>query len=135
MARIRVRSLVLERVQTRVLFAEPAVVDAVPGHPQVVEVDAQALVAFELRTHRVQTFLFRGPGSVRIPGVDVPVHLIVHAANAGESRRLMQTLQWLALHHGPPGRLAEGVWLRIAALLNQDRFGARQLRSVLAAQA
>jgi len=89
------------------------------------------LVLYQLRTRRLQTFLFRGYGSVCVPGVSPSVNLIAHATNAMQSRKLVRSVQWLAEQGFALEGLTDAVWLRISGLLNQEKYGVRQLRHVL----
>ncbi|MCP4336060.1 MAG: hypothetical protein GY802_07695 [Gammaproteobacteria bacterium] len=121
-------------LRAAVLYGQPARIgpDELAGYAQFGDA---ALVLYQLRTQRLQTFLFRGLGAVSVPGVTPTVNLIAHATNATQSRKLVRTVLWLAEHGFAPAQLPDALWLRIAALLNREKYGVRQLRRLLDAQA
>ncbi len=123
-----------ERLQAAVLYGQPHRIEPgkQAGRAHFSDTD---LVLYELNTRRRQSFLFRGVGSVCVPGVSPHVNLISHATNATQSRKLVRSVLWLAEHGFAPEHLPDALWLRISALLNQEAFGVRHLRRLLDAQA
>ena len=123
-----------ERPRAAVLYGQPACI--VPGESaECAHFSANALVLYQLTTQRLQSFVFRGFGTVSVPGVDPAVNLLCHATNATQSRQLVRSVLWLADHGLAPEQLPDALWLRISALLNQEKYGVRQLRRLLAANA
>ena len=123
-----------ERLRAAVLYGQPAG-DLAGEHGERVSFSANALVLYQLTTHRLQSFVFRGFGTISVPGVDPAVNLLCHATNATQSRKLVRSVMWLADHGVAPEQLPDALWLRISALLNQEKYGVRQLRRLVAATA
>lgn len=130
---IRVCLVAEHGLRASVLYGEPAG-PAAPGSAQCAWFLPTTLVAYQLATRRLQTFLFRGLGDVRVPGVRPAVNLIAHATNATQSGKLLRTLEWLSANGCTPQALPDALWLRIAALLNQEKYGVRQLHRLLETQ-
>ena len=90
-----------ERLRATVLYGQP--ISIVPGeHAECAHFSANALVLYQLTTQRLQSFVFRGFGTVSVPGVDPAVNLLCHATNATQSRKLVRSVMWLADHGVAP---------------------------------
>ena len=119
------------RLHSAILYGVPAR-DEVVADGRLARFHAQALVLYAFVTQRVQTFLFHGLGSVRVPGVTPAVNLVAHALGATESRRLETSIRWLVTHGQVPEAVSDARWLRLGAVLNRAHYGVRDLRAVLA---
>ncbi len=122
------------RLRSSVLYGQP--MDVIRGELENLALFCDdKLVLYQLVTRRCQTFLFRGAGTVSVPGVWPGVNLISHGANSVQSRKLVRSVLWLTEHGYDPQHVKDAVWLRISGLLNQEKYGVKQLCRLLEAQA
>jgi len=113
-------------LQGMVLYGKPVNQYLVEAGTVAVFAD-DAPVLYQLRTKRLQTFLFHGRGTTTVPGVRPRVNLIAYANTATDSLRLTNTLFWLADHGYAPETLSEALWQRVSDLLNKERYNDQDL--------
>ncbi|MGH8672628.1 MAG: hypothetical protein ACREUA_11460 [Burkholderiales bacterium] len=101
----------------------------------VVLFPVSALLCYSLAARRLNAYLVRGLGEVKIPGIEPSVNLLVHAVGGVQVRRLARTLHWLKANGYQPEAFDDSFYLRIGALLDHPGYGVRQVKGLVEREA